>query len=212
MQRPTGQFQYKMALTHRPGLTFGVELELVYVHYKADFCRLTGFPIGEHPVKRHIKEFIAIILNHRLPADSAALPSILGNVVTDESQQVPYAQWTVTDESSIGADANDVSAFFGIPVKLVTERCRWDPIELISPVFRFAKDNWHAQLRQVQSDLSSRLQLASSFCNYSCGLHIHFAAEGRSASRLPSSGTLSSFGLSGRIILRRSILRTAVPI
>jgi hypothetical protein len=168
-----------MAENAQPSLTFGIEMEMVYVHELNDFQQLTGIPTGQgqHATARQRRDYIASILRHQLSIGYRS-PSILGSVNVDDTHQSDYTQWTVTDDASIGAGPDEISKHFHIARDEAVRRLHWDQIELISPVFRFRNQKtWLLQFRQVQADLASRSHLGASFCNDSCGLHVHFALE-----------------------------------
>lgn len=160
-------------------LTFGVEMEMVYVHELTDFQQLTGIPTGpgHYTTARQRRDYVASILRHQLPIGHKT-PSLLGTINVDDTRMSDYTTWTVTDDASIGTDVDEISSIFHIPRTDATQRLHWDQIELISPIFRFrCPKTWLLQLRQVQGDLAARAHLGASFCNDSCGLHVHFALE-----------------------------------
>jgi len=166
-----------MTANAQPAFTFGVEMEMVYVHERSDFHQLTGIPAGQHPTASQRRNYVASILRHQLSIGYTT-PSILGAVIVGDTQKTDYTSWTVTDDASIGASPEEVAKIYQITVDDACARLHWDQVELISPVFRFAQEQtWLPAFRQVQADLSLRAHLGASFCNESCGLHVHFALE-----------------------------------
>jgi hypothetical protein len=165
----------------RPALTFGAEIEMVYVYELTDFHRLTGLPTGQYATARQRRDYVAEILRHQIPIETRSTSSLLGGVIVDDTRQPDYTQWAVTDDASIGAGPDEVSKLFHMSLDDAIARLHWDQIELISPIFSFAhQETWLPAFRQVQADLASRPHLGASFCNESCGLHVHFALESAS--------------------------------
>ena len=75
----------------KPSLTFGVEMEMIYVHELTDFQQLTGIPTGpgHHATARQRRDFVASILRHQLPLGNK-IPSLLGNINIDDMQHLDY--------------------------------------------------------------------------------------------------------------------------
>jgi hypothetical protein len=177
-----------MAENSEPSLTFGVEMEVLYVHELSDFQQLTGIPIPTGPFQRvssfQRRMYIASDTEYPLTVDNSY--EYRDNIAVADNYQSDYTQWLVTNDLSLRASPNEICLSLHISADEVSKRFQWDQIELVSPTFHFSEEQtWLPQLRQIQNDLGSRTHLGMSFCNDSCGLHVHFAVENSSQYPLP---------------------------
>jgi hypothetical protein len=160
-----------------PIFTFGIELEMLYFYPNLSYRKHMNKPADEYIDMRGVWRYVAAILMHQLPLNyHQIVPSVLGNVRTEDDGLPGYKTWLVTDDASIGANACEIARYCGVRSKEIKLNAGWDQIELISPILRFT-DNWLAQLSQVHRDLSPRADLGASFNNDTTGLHVHFALD-----------------------------------
>jgi hypothetical protein len=152
-------------------ITFGVELEFIFAVRKSTIQSFLGRDIEQQG--RDTWKYVASRLNLEDMPDEE---SLLGRCVADSVSNMGYESWTVKDDSSCGAFADDVAQCLQVPKNQVHPDFHWAGIELVSPVLRLEPQNvWIEMLTQIQGVLTPITEHEGALNNDSTGLHVHVA-------------------------------------
>jgi hypothetical protein len=169
-----------------PKITFGVEIELIYIFRRAALLEyVVSHPQIETNDLSECHCFLAALLNHENPPFKGSEPSCL--TATGGGFSVThYNHWSVIDEVSIVIDHQKVADFMDMPIEYYNQHYQTQDVELISPVWHYHEagpntnnftlmmnNAYSIELDQIQQTLAPDPDIGFAYINDTCGLHVH---------------------------------------